>query len=116
MIIRFIKGLLLTFVIFVFLDFFYFNLDNGTLGYPVQFEFNVPPFVYLKSLPIALGFLVIISFCLGMVFAIILGFVQSVIHHSELRASHKEVKRLEKRLRELAPTLSEPSADDRASF
>lgn len=115
MVMRFLKGLLITLVVFIFLDFFYFNLDNGTLGYPVQFEFNVPPFMYLKSLPIALGFLVILSFCLGMVFAIILGFVQSLIRHSELRTSHKQIKQLQKRVKELEAQGTFP-ADEPASF
>jgi len=98
---RFFKVLIAAFLIFIVFNFLLTNLDTQTLGYRVHFKFNIPPFLYLESVEFPVGILILIAFCLGMVFAAFIGAV-SVFHRSrELKAKNRTIRELEREIEEL---------------
>lgn len=88
---HFLKYLLLVLFIFVLLNLFRSNLD--TL---VQIKFSMPLIWEWVSPVIALNYLLLISFCVGILFAAILG----AFGISEMRSKRKEIKQLKKELDE----------------
>ncbi len=94
--VRFIKGLFFAVFFFAIFNFLYWNLDPGTLGHAVQFKFNLPPFLYLSSAPLPVGFIAILAFFLGTVVAAFLGLFQIFFRRFELHTSRKRIRHLEK--------------------
>lgn len=98
---RFIKVLSAAFIIFIVFNFLLTNLDSQTLGYKIHFQFNIPPFLYLESHDFPVGVLILIAFCLGMIFAAFMGAI-SVFHRSrELKAKNRTIRELEREIEEL---------------
>lgn len=98
---RFLKVLLAAFIIFIVFNFLLTNLDSQTLGYKIHFQFNIPPLLYLESHAFPVGVLILIAFCLGMIFAAFMGAI-SVFHRSrELKAKNRTIRELEREIEEL---------------
>lgn len=97
---RLLSSLFLAALIFVVLVFFYSNLNEQVLNYPLSFEFTIPYILNLKSKPIALGFALIIAFCLGIIFAAFLQFLPALFRRFALRKKDKRIRQLERALDE----------------
>lgn len=101
MIWRFVKVVLGACIIFIIFNFMLTNLNSNTLGYSLTFQFNIPPFLYLESASFPVGLLLLIAFCLGMVFAAFMGAI-SVFHRKrELKAKNRTIRELEREIEEL---------------
>jgi uncharacterized integral membrane protein len=98
---RFLKVLLAAILIFVVFNFLLTNLDSQTLGYKVHFRFNIPPFLYLESVEFPVGILILIAFCLGMIFAAFIGAVSVFYRSRELKAKNRTIRELEREIEEL---------------
>jgi hypothetical protein len=85
-------------LVFVTLNFVYWNLDDATFGYEVVFKFKIPHLLDLRSVPISLGFVLLISFCLGMVAIAVLEALPSLFKTLEIRAKNRRIRHLEKEL------------------
>lgn len=83
---------------FALLNFIYCNLDQNTFSYQVQFKFLVPHLLALQSVPIPLGFCLLIAFCSGMVAIALLEALPSFFKTLELRAKSKKIRQLEREL------------------
>ena len=98
---RLLKVLFLAIILFVVLNFLLSNLDSQTLGYKIQFNFNLPPFRYFQSSEIPVGSLLLVSFCLGMVFAAFSGAVSLFYRSREIKAKNRTIRELEKEIEEM---------------
>ena len=85
---------------FALLNFVYCNLDATTFSYPVIFKFKIPGFfpTGFNSIPLPLGFVLLVSFCLGMIFIALLEALPSVYKSLELRSRNKKIRELEREL------------------
>jgi len=96
---------LIKFVFATFLIFFggLFLLSNvSTINYPVRFIFPIIPNYYvLESVSFPLGVLLLIAFCLGMVFSAFMGAFNLFYRGKEIKAKDRTIKELEKELEEL---------------
>ncbi len=95
---RLIFAVIMAFLFFVLLNFIYCNLDAATFGYEVQFKFTVPYLIAVQSVPIPLGFVLLASFCLGMVTIALLEALPSLFKTLEIRAKNKRIRQLEREL------------------
>ncbi|MFO1519239.1 MAG: LapA family protein [bacterium] len=98
---RFFKVIIAALIIFIVFNFLLTNLDSQTLGYKIHFQFNVPPFLYLESATFPVGILILIAFCLGMVFAAFIGAVSIFYRSRELKAKNRTIRELEREIEEL---------------
>jgi len=89
---------IMAFLFFILLNFIYCNLDADTFGYMVVFKFKVPYILSLKSIPIAMGFVVLLSFCGGMVAIAVLEALPSIYKTLEIRSKNKKIRQLEREL------------------
>lgn len=98
-------------LLFVILNFLYCNLDPQVFNYPMQFQFNVPYLVNIRSVPIPLGFVLITSFCLGILFLAVLQAIPALVKSIALRSRDRRIRELEKELEEVrkAPEFEPPS-------
>ena len=109
---KIIFAVIMAFIFFVLLNFVYCNLDNATLAYGVVFKFNVPYLLDLKSMPIPMGFVLLLAFCFGMIALSIFEVLPSLFKTMELRSRNKRIKDLEREvdvLREVADKNDEES-------
>ncbi len=98
---RFLKVFFAALVIFIIVNFLLTNLDAQTLGYKVFFKFSIPPVLYLESMAFPVGILILIAFCLGMIFAAFMGAI-SIFHRSkELKAKNRSIRELEREIEEM---------------
>ena len=95
---RLIFALLMAVFFFVLLNFIYNNLDDKAFGYAVTFKFNVPHVLALRSMPIPMGFVILISFCAGMLAIALLEALPSLFKSLELRSKNKKIRQLEREL------------------
>ena len=95
---RLIFAVVMAFLFFVLLNFIYCNLDAATFGYDVVFKFSVPYLFALQSFPIPLGFVILISFCTGMVAIALLEALPSFFKTLEIRSKNKKIRQLEREL------------------
>jgi len=98
---KFIKGIVVTLLLFALVNFLYWNLHSNALGYAVAFQFNIPPYLFLTSEPFPIGFLLICAFFLGMILASALGFYRFLGRKVAIRRRDKRIKALEKQLHDL---------------
>lgn len=98
---RFIKVLFGAVIIFIIGNFLISNLDNKTLGYPLHFQFNIPPFWAFESVGFPVGFLILLSFCLGMIFAAFIGAVSVFYRSREIKSKNRTIRELEREIEEL---------------
>ena len=95
---RLVFAIIMAFLFFVLLNFIYCNLDDTTFGYAVSFKFNIPYILSLKSVPIPMGFVVLIAFSVGMVTIAILETLPSLYKTIELRSKNKKIRQLEREI------------------
>ena len=95
---RLIFAVIMAFLFFVLLNFIYCNLDAATFGYKVVFKFSVPYLLSLQSIPIPMGFVMLISFCTGMVAIALLEALPSFFKTLEIRSKNKKIRQLEREL------------------
>jgi len=98
---------------FILLNFIYCNLDGAVFGYNVVFKFNVPYVFAIQSVPLPMGFVVLIAFCVGMVTIALLEALPSFFKTLEIRSKNKKIRQLERELsvvRQLSET-PEPAAE-----
>lgn len=108
---RIIFASLMAIIFFVVLNFVYCNLDGGTFGYQVVFKFKIPYIMTLYSVPLPLGFVLLLTFCLGMVVIALLEALPGFYKFLELRAKNKRIRQLERELEVARKTLEEKSSD-----
>lgn len=96
------KKLIFAFVMallfFVLLNFIYCNLDSTVFGYKIVFKFNIPYIIALKSVPLPMGFVLLIAFSAGMVAIALLEALPSFFKTLEIRAKSKKIRQLEREL------------------
>jgi uncharacterized membrane protein YciS (DUF1049 family) len=100
---RFVKVLLAALIVFVVVNFFLSNssTEANSLAAQVSFKFSLPPLIELGSMDFSVGYLLIIAFTLGMVFAALIGAVNAFSRSRELRNKKKTIQELEKEIDEL---------------
>ena len=104
---KIISALFLSIVIFIMLNFLYSNLNEEVFNYPMSFRFAIPYLFTLKSEPIPLGFVVITSFSLGIVFLAMLQSIPAIFRSIAVRSRDRRIKELEKELEETKIPLQE---------
>ncbi|MBI2346829.1 MAG: LapA family protein [Deltaproteobacteria bacterium] len=75
------------------------NMNETTLGYDVVFRFSIGPWFMRYSPPVPVGFVLIVSFCLGMIAIAFLEALPSFYKTLELRAKNKRIRQLERELK-----------------
>ena len=95
---RLIFAVVMAVLFFILLNFIYCNLDNATLGYGVIFKFNIPHLLSVESVPIPMGFMLLLSFCTGMVAIALIEALPSFYKTLELRSKNKRIRQLEREL------------------
>jgi len=95
---RLIFAVIMALLFFVLLNFIYCNLDAATFGYEVQFKFYVPYIMAVQSVPIPLGFVLLASFCIGMVAIALIEALPSLFKTLDIRAKNKRIRQLEREL------------------
>ena len=100
---RFIKVLLAALIIFIIVNFFISNSspEAQSLAQQVSFKFNLPPFLNLESIDFTVGYLLILSFTLGMILTALIGGVNAFTRSRELKMKKKTILELEKEIDEL---------------
>jgi len=83
---------------FVLLNFIYCNLDSAVFGYQVVFKFNVPYLLYVQSVPLPMGLILLITFSSGMVAIALLEALPSFFKTLEIRSKNKKIRQLEREL------------------
>jgi hypothetical protein len=97
--------------IFIILNFLYCNLNDEVFNYPMTFRFVIPYILALKSVPVPLGFIVITSFCLGILFLALLQAIPALFKTIALRSRDRRIRELEKELEEKKTSSSHEEAD-----
>jgi len=95
---KLIFALIMACLFFILLNFIYCNLDAATFGYEVQFKFLIPHVLAVQSIPLPLGFVMLASFCAGMVAIALLEALPSLFKTLEIRAKNKRIRQLEREL------------------
>jgi uncharacterized integral membrane protein len=111
---KLIFAAIMAFLFFVLLNFIYCNLDNTVFGYNVVFKFSVPYLFAVKSIPLPLGFILLLSFCLGMIAIALLEALPSFFKTLEIRSKNKKIRQLERELmvvRQIADTSNASSEE-----
>src|SRR5262245_21596251 len=105
---RFVKVILAALIIFIVVNFFITNstTQSQSLATLVSFKFNMPPILYLESIDFPVGYLLIIAFVLGMVFAALIGAVNAFTRSREVKMKNKTIRELEKEIDELRDSLA----------
>ena len=104
---RFIKVLLAAIIIFIIVNFFLNNSanDSQSLATLVSFKFNIPPYLFLESIDFKVGYLLLIAFILGMLFAALIGAINAFSRSREIKMKNKTIRELEKEIDGLRDTL-----------
>ncbi len=104
---RFLKVLLAALIIFIIVNFFINNsaTDAQSLATQVSFKFNIPPILYLESIDFSVGYLLVIAFTLGMIFAALIGAINAFSRSREVKMKNKTIRELEKEIDELRDSL-----------
>lgn len=96
---RLLFACLMASFLFVLLWFVAQNLNEHTLGYQVVFQFSIGKWFAWYTVPIPIGFVLIVSFCLGMIAIAFLEAMPSFYKTLELRAKNKRIRQLERELK-----------------
>jgi uncharacterized integral membrane protein len=88
---HFIKYLFLALFIFVFLNLFRSNMDVM-----VALKFDLPLVWSWSSIPVGVTYLLLVAFCVGIIFAALVG----AFRMAEVRAQKRELKKLRLELRD----------------
>jgi uncharacterized membrane protein YciS (DUF1049 family) len=105
---RFVKVILAAIIIFIVVNFFISNssTEAQSLATLISFKFNIPPFLHLESIDFPVGYLLIISFTLGMLFAAIIGAINAFSRSREMKMKNKTIRELEKEIDELRDSVA----------
>lgn len=95
---RLVFALIMALLFFVLLNFIYCNLDAATFGYEVVFKFTIPYLLAVQLVPLPLGFIMLASFCLGMVAIALIEALPSMFKTLEIRTKNKRIRQLEREL------------------
>lgn len=98
---RLIFAILMALIFFSLLNFVLCNLDDQTFKYELIFKFKIPlllPHGY-QTIPLPLWFILLVTFCVGMVFISLLETLPSVYKTLELRSKNKKIRELERELK-----------------
>lgn len=95
---KLIFACIMALLFFILLNFIYCNLDAATFGYDVVFKFQVPYLFAVQSVPLPLGFILLITFCTGMVAIALLEALPSFFKTLEIRSKNKKIRQLEREL------------------
>ena len=98
---RLIFSVIIALLVFSILNFVYCNLDAQTFSYPIVFKFRIPIILAdgFQTIPLPLGFILLVTFCLGMVFIALLEALPSIYKTLELRSRNKKIRELERELK-----------------
>ncbi|MBI2982462.1 MAG: LapA family protein [Deltaproteobacteria bacterium] len=96
---------------FIVLNSIYSNVGGVDFSYPMSFSFSIPHFFTLKTLAVPAGFVILTSFCLGMVFLPFLQLIPKIFRTAEIRAKEKKIRELEKELEESRLNPSTPDSE-----
>jgi len=107
---KLVFALVMAFLFFVLLNFIYCNLDEATLGYNIIFKFTIPHLLAIQSMSLPLGFVLLISFCTGMVAIALIEALPSLYKTLEIRSKNKRIRQLEREL-SVVRQLSEKSRE-----
>ncbi len=105
---RFVKVMLAAIIIFLVVNFFISNStpEAQSLATLISFKFSLYPFKQFESIDFPVGYLLIISFTLGMVFAAIIGAINAFSRSREMKMKNKTIRELEKEIDELRDSLT----------
>lgn len=95
---RLVFAVVMALLFFLLLNFIYCNLDAQTFGYSVNFKFTVPYLFAFQSMPIPMGFCLLIAFCGGMVAIALIEALPSFFKTLEIRSKNKKIRQLEREL------------------
>lgn len=110
---RLIFAVIMALLFFALLNFIYCNLDDAAFGYRVVFSFTIPYLLAVQSAPIPLGFILLISFCAGMVAIAILEALPSFFKTLEIHSKNKKIRQLERELEAVRQISERPQAMER---
>lgn len=98
---RLIFAIVMALLVFSILNFVYCNLDDKTFAYPVIFKFSIPLLMPngFQTIPLPLGFILLVVFCSGMIFIALLETLPSIYKSLELRSRNKKIRELERELK-----------------
>ena len=105
---KILAAFLLAVFIFIILNFLYWNLNDQVFNYPMTFRFEIPYLVTIKSVPVPLGFVLITSFCLGILFLALLQAIPALFKTIALRSRDRRIRELEKELEETRQSSTSP--------
>lgn len=111
---RLVFAVVMALLFFLLLNFIYCNLDAQTFGYSINFKFTVPHLFAFQSMPIPMGFCLLIAFCSGMVAIALIEALPSFFKTLEIRSKNKKIRQLERELsivREIGESRSISSSD-----
>ncbi len=105
---RFLKVIFAAIIIFVIVNFFISNSspEAQSLAVKISFKFSLPPFFSVESIDFTVGYLLIIAFALGMIFAALIGAVNAFSRSRELKMKNRTIRELEKEIDELRDALA----------
>jgi len=95
---RLVFAIIMALLVFAVLNFVYCNLDATAFGYPVTFKFRIPYILAVQTIPMPMGFMLLITFSLGMVAIAALEALPSIYKSMELRSKNKKIRELEREL------------------
>jgi uncharacterized integral membrane protein len=95
---RFIFAVIMAVLFFILLNFIYCNLDSAAFGYQVVFKFTIPSILAIQSVPLPLGFVMLVAFSAGMVAISLLEALPSFFKTLEIRSKNKKIRQLEREL------------------
>jgi hypothetical protein len=109
---RLVKVLLSAIIIFAVVNFFLSNSspEANSLAAKISFKFSLPPFLNLESIAFSVGYLLLISFTLGMLFAALIGALNAFSRSRELKMKKKVIHELEKEIDELREAMGHEHA------
>jgi len=111
---KLIFALVMATLFFVLLNFIYCNLDSTVFGYRMVFKFSIPYVLAVKSIPLPLGFVLLVTFCAGMIAIALLEALPSFFKTLEIRSKKKKIRQLERELtvvRQLSEKKDEKGAE-----
>jgi hypothetical protein len=95
---KLVKACILALFLFIILNFIYCNLNEEAFNYELSFIFTIPYIFSMKSYPMPLGFVIILSFSLGIIFFAALQALPSFFRTGAVKVRDKKIKVLEKEL------------------
>lgn len=104
---RIIKLFFAAIFVFIIVNFFLSNTGpgNNNLSTAISFRFNLPPFLSFQSMDFAVGYLLVLSFILGMVFAAIIGGLNAFSSNKVLKEQKRKISMSEEEIATLREEL-----------